>query len=119
MYVKQFFLFGEWRLIFLFWDLLSPPCKTIQWTFIVQEKAKTEEAHEKAVVVSQWTSMLNILKHHIIEQGLKFTEITGQVMDNMSHRGDARLSEKLSFLLILCLRILSDNIDNKKYLWAN
>ena len=50
--------------------------------FIIQEKAETEEVHEKAVVVSQWTSMLNILKHHIIEQGLKFTEITGQVTYN-------------------------------------
>ncbi len=56
----------------------------IQFDFIrhciIQEKAETEEVHEKAVVVSQWTSMLNILKHHIIDQGLKFTEITGQVM---------------------------------------
>jgi len=52
----------------------------------LREKAETEEVHEKAVVVSQWTSMLNILKHHIIDQGLKFTEITGQV--NISTRGD-------------------------------
>ncbi len=54
--------------------------------------------------------MLNILKHHIIEQGLKFTEITGQVTDNMSYRVDARLSGKsyrsLSDLLFLNYNVL-------------
>ena len=47
-----------------------------------QEKAEETGVHEKAVVVSQWTSMLNIVKHHIKDEGLRFSEITGQVFFN-------------------------------------
>jgi len=52
----------------------------------LKEKGEREGVHEKAVVVSQWTSMLNILKLHIAEQGIKFAEINGQV--NIATRGD-------------------------------
>jgi len=45
----------------------------------LKDKGIEEGIIEKAVVVSQWTSMLNIVKYHVKEQGLKFAEITGQV----------------------------------------
>eukprot|EP00092_Neocalanus_flemingeri_P036978 GFUD01040257.1.p1 GENE.GFUD01040257.1~~GFUD01040257.1.p1 ORF type:complete len:1284 (-),score=419.89 GFUD01040257.1:168-4019(-) len=41
---------------------------------------------EKAVIVSQWTSMLNIIKVHIKKLGMKYTEINGQVQVKL--RGD-------------------------------
>merc|ERR1712008_436973 len=34
---------------------------------------------EKAVVVSQWTSMLNIIKNHVKQLGFKVCEINGQI----------------------------------------
>jgi len=41
---------------------------------------------EKVVVVSQWTSMLNIVKKHLKELGMQFAEIHGQVPVKL--RGD-------------------------------
>merc|ERR1712183_537019 len=41
---------------------------------------------EKAVIVSQWTSMLNIMKVHMKKLGIKCAEINGQVA--VKHRGD-------------------------------
>ena len=44
-------------------------------------KAKHDETGvmEKAVIVSQWTSMLNIIKSHIKKLGFKVCEINGQI----------------------------------------
>ena len=36
-----------------------------------------DEPFEKAVIVSQWTSMLNIIKKHVQKLGLKVAEING------------------------------------------
>ena len=36
-----------------------------------------DEPYEKAVIVSQWTSMLNIIKKHVQKLGLKVAEING------------------------------------------
>jgi len=52
----------------------------------LKDKNEEDGVIEKAVVVSQWTSMLNIVKYHIKEQGLKYAEITGQV--NIATRGE-------------------------------
>ena len=41
---------------------------------------------EKAVIVSQWTSMLHIVKDHIKTLGMKVAEINGQVQVKL--RGD-------------------------------
>ena len=43
------------------------------------KKKKDEGIVEKAVIVSQWTSMLEIVKLHISKLGIKSTEINGQV----------------------------------------
>jgi len=44
------------------------------------------EGVEKAVIVSQWTSMLNIMKVHMEKLGIECAEINGQVA--VKHRGD-------------------------------
>merc|ERR1719323_3009267 len=46
---------------------------------LLQEKKIKEGVVEKAVIVSQWTSMLNILKVHLKALGIKCAEINGQV----------------------------------------
>jgi len=51
----------------------------------LKRKGDEEGIIEKAVVVSQWTAMLNIVKHHVKEEGLRYSEITGQV--GISSRG--------------------------------
>jgi len=51
----------------------------------LKTKAEDGGAREKAVVVSQWTSMLNIFKSHLSEENIEFAEITGQV--KISERG--------------------------------
>jgi len=52
-----------------------------------QEEAGGGREHmEKVVVVSQWTSMLNIVKKHLQKIDMKFAEINGQVPTK--HRGD-------------------------------
>jgi len=43
------------------------------------KKKENGEGIEKAVIVSQWTSMLNIIKVHIGRLGIKCAEINGQV----------------------------------------
>lgn len=55
---------------------------------VVKELRKLKERgeDEKAVVVSQWTAMLKIIKVHLKDEGLSFTEITGQV--NIATRGE-------------------------------
>lgn len=45
----------------------------------LKDIAEETGSHEKAVVVSQWTSMLEIIKVHIKKEGLHMTEIHGQV----------------------------------------
>ena len=45
----------------------------------LQEKAEQGGGVEKAVIVSQWTSMLMIMKSHINTLGMKCAEINGQV----------------------------------------
>jgi len=47
---------------------------------------KAEGDVEKAVIVSQWTSMLNIIKVHINKLGIKCAEINGQIQVKL--RGD-------------------------------
>jgi transcription termination factor 2 len=49
-------------------------------------KKKTGGDIEKAVIVSQWTSMLDIVKLHITRIGMECAEITGQVQVKL--RGD-------------------------------
>lgn len=53
---------------------------------ILRRKKVEEGVVEKAVVVSQWKGMLDVLKIHIQEIGLKCTEIHGQVP--VKARGD-------------------------------
>ena len=43
------------------------------------EKDKTIP-FEKAIVVSQWTSMLDVVKVHIENLGLKIAEINGKII---------------------------------------
>merc|ERR1712142_54575 len=51
------------------------------------KKKKAEgEGTEKAVIVSQWTGMLNIVKAHLKNLGIKCAEINGQVAVKL--RGD-------------------------------
>ncbi|CAP24766.2 Protein CBG03965 [Caenorhabditis briggsae] len=38
------------------------------------------EKNEKVVVVSQWTSVLDLIKKHVKENGIRYTSITGQVL---------------------------------------
>merc|ERR1712098_975148 len=52
----------------------------------LKEKKKNEGITEKAVIVSQWTSMLGIIKAHVTKLGIKVTEINGQVP--VKSRGD-------------------------------
>jgi len=52
----------------------------------LKEKKKNEGITEKAVIVSQWTSMLGIIKAHVTKMGIKVTEINGQVP--VKARGD-------------------------------
>ncbi|XP_023338911.1 transcription termination factor 2 isoform X2 [Eurytemora carolleeae] len=72
--------------------VFSPDCASSKIDTVVTElkklkmKADEEGIIEKAVVISQWTAMLDIVKVHIKEQGLKYTEITGQVA--ISSRGE-------------------------------
>ena len=42
-------------------------------------KRRDEGVVEKAIIVSQWTSMLQIVKQHMKPMGIKVCEITGQV----------------------------------------
>merc|ERR1712059_1130 len=53
---------------------------------VLRTKKMEQGVVEKAVVVSQWKSMLDILKIHITKLGMKCSEINGQV--NVKHRGD-------------------------------
>ena len=53
---------------------------------ILKEKKITEGVVEKVVIVSQWTSMLGIIKAHVTKLGMKCTEINGQVAVKL--RGD-------------------------------
>ena len=65
------------------------PSKKVQLVVKELEKIilkKDEGVVEKAVVVSQWTSMLAIVKLHIRELGIKTVEISGQVP--VKARGD-------------------------------
>jgi len=52
----------------------------------LKDKKKNEGITEKAVIVSQWTSMLGIIKAHVTKMGIKVTEINGQVP--VKARGD-------------------------------
>ena len=53
---------------------------------ILREKKRTEGIVEKVVIVSQWTSMLSIIKAHVSKIGMKCAEINGQVP--VKQRGD-------------------------------
>ncbi len=52
----------------------------------LKKKQRDTGVMEKAVVVSQWTSMLNIVKVHVKEVGLKVAEINGSIPVKL--RGD-------------------------------
>jgi len=52
----------------------------------LKEKKVNEGITEKAVIVSQWTSMLGIIKSHVSKIGMKCAEINGQVP--VKSRGD-------------------------------
>ena len=53
---------------------------------ILKEKKREEGVVEKAVIVSQWTSMLGIIKAHVTRLGMRCAEINGQVP--VKQRGD-------------------------------
>ena len=44
----------------------------------LKEKMEATSVMEKAVIVSQWTSMLEIIKSHVIKMGMKCSEINGE-----------------------------------------
>merc|ERR1719323_1374593 len=46
---------------------------------MLKNKQKESGNIEKAVIVSQWTSMLNIMKKHLVEIGFKVAEINGSI----------------------------------------
>ena len=50
---------------------------------------KKKETYEKAVVVSQWTSMLDIVAVHLKTMGMRCAEINGEIMlesiDSFTH----------------------------------
>ena len=50
-----------------------------------QEAGGGREHMEKVVVVSQWTSMLNIVKKHLQKIDMKFAEINGE-QDTLNYR---------------------------------
>ena len=53
-----------------------------------QEEAGGGREHlEKVVVVSQWTSMLNIVKKHLQKINMKFAEINGRY-SQLSHKSN-------------------------------
>ena len=64
---------------------------------------------EKAIIVSQWTSMLEIVKTHIRKLGLKVAEINGHVpvkdrgsiVDNFNK--DSTGAQVIRFTLDICL----------------
>ncbi|PIC50230.1 hypothetical protein B9Z55_001217 [Caenorhabditis nigoni] len=56
-------------------DYLS--CKMKATLEILKEAT---EKNEKVVVVSQWTSVLNLIEDHVKENGIRYTSITGQVL---------------------------------------
>ena len=62
-------------------DTSSSKIKTV-----LEELQKIRVVNEKAVIVSQWTSMLDIIKVHLTKIGMSFTEINGQVP--AKRRGD-------------------------------
>ena len=68
-------------------DSCSSKIKTVMEELTILKKKKVEEGiTEKAVIVSQWTSMLHIVKAHIKTLGMKVAEINGQVPVKL--RGD-------------------------------
>ncbi|XP_076029306.1 transcription termination factor lodestar [Oratosquilla oratoria] len=52
---------------------------------IEEELAKLKDSGEKAVIVSQWTSLLEIVRSHLCNSGFRCHAITGQV--NVKERG--------------------------------
>ena len=50
-----------------------------------EEAGGGRERMEKVVVVSQWTSMLNIVKKHLQKINMKFAEINGK-QDALNYR---------------------------------
>merc|ERR1719400_1618290 len=50
------------------------------------QKKEEENVIEKVVVVSQWTSMLDVIKEHLSKLHIKFTEISGKIP--VKQRGD-------------------------------
>ena len=47
----------------------------------LKERNESGGAYEKAVVVSQWTSMLEIVAVHLKTMGMRITEINGEMID--------------------------------------
>lgn len=43
------------------------------------ELLNKDKRDEKAVIVSQWTSMLDVISKHLVARGIKFISITGQI----------------------------------------
>ena len=61
------------------------PCTTKQINILQLIKElrslKAKDSYEKAVVVSQWTSMLEIVAVHLKTMGMRITEINGEMID--------------------------------------
>jgi transcription termination factor 2 len=64
----------------------SKIAKVVEELTRIHERYEETGVMEKAVVVSQWTSMLEIIKSHVEKVGLRCTEINGKVPVKL--RGD-------------------------------
>uniref|UniRef100_A0A0K2SVL4 Transcription termination factor 2 n=1 Tax=Lepeophtheirus salmonis TaxID=72036 RepID=A0A0K2SVL4_LEPSM len=67
-------------------DKDTPSSKILKLVEALNEIASKENSREKAVIVSQWTSMLNIVESYVNSLGMKSVAINGKV--NVKHRGD-------------------------------
>ena len=69
----------------------SSKIKTVVEEIIKLKKLFQEDKtipFEKAIVVSQWTSMLNIVKVHVKKLGLKIAEINGKIQQTILNEGE-------------------------------
>ena len=70
----------------------------------LRKKRNETGVTEKAVIVSQWTSMLLIIKNHVKNLGFKVSEINGQVPVKL--RGGIGIPLVYSFL-VFCVILFS------------
>ena len=77
---------------------------------------KEKSAYEKAVVVSQWTSMLEIVAVHLKSLSMNCAEINGEMMLNLyDYHRESKLMRKLFFLLSCSEFFVPPKIENGVY----